>query len=55
MIDKQKEVKARYTVIDKKKENSRTIEIEPTKVDWKKIEEGYKGISVAVERANKNS
>jgi hypothetical protein len=37
MIDKQKEVKAKYTVLDKKKETSRAIEVEPTKVDWKKI------------------
>jgi hypothetical protein len=37
MIDKKKEVKAKYTVVDKKKETSRAIEVEPTKVDWKKI------------------
>lgn len=47
MIDKQKEVKARYTVVDKQKEKVRCIETEPTKVDWKKIEQSYKGVSLA--------
>ena len=36
MVQKQKEVKAKYTVIEKKKQEPRMINVQPTKVDWKK-------------------
>lgn len=50
LIEKQKELKARYTVVDKKKQQPRVIDVEPTMVDWKKIDQNAKGVSVPIER-----
>ena len=46
MSQKQKEVKAKYTVIEKKKEIPRGINVQPTKVDWKKAASSCKGITI---------
>lgn len=37
MLEKQKELKAKYTVVDKKKDMPREINVQPTKVEWKKV------------------
>jgi hypothetical protein len=49
MAQKQKELKAKYTVVEKKKEQPRVLEVQPTKVDWKKVS-SCQGISVPNER-----
>jgi hypothetical protein len=44
-------VRAKYTLLDKKKEMPRNIDVEPTRVDWTKIDPAAKGVSVPIERA----
>jgi hypothetical protein len=38
MLEKQKELKSKYTIVDKKREEPRQINVEPTKVDWKRVD-----------------
>jgi hypothetical protein len=46
MFEKQKELKNKYTHVDKKKEGSRSINVEPTKVDWKRVDPANKGVKI---------
>lgn len=48
MLEKQKELKSKYTIVEKRREEPRQINVEPTKVDWRKVDETCKGISVPV-------
>lgn len=50
MAQKQKELKAKYTVVERKKEQSRPIQVEPTRVDWKRIDPAAKGVSIPQEK-----
>ena len=49
MSEKQKQVKAKYTVIEKKKLQAKGLNVQPTKVDWKKAA-SCKGITVPNEK-----
>jgi len=46
MLEKQKELKNKYTHVDKKKEVPGSINVEPTKVDWKKVDPAHKGVKI---------
>ncbi len=48
MLQKQKEVKAKYTVVERKKQQPKVVNVQPTKVDWKKVDPLTKGVSVPV-------
>ena len=46
MAQKQKELKAKYTLVDKKKDQPRTLNAQPTKIDWKKASNCHKGVTI---------
>jgi hypothetical protein len=46
ILERQKELKAKYTKVESRKDLPRGIDIQPTKVDWKRIDQSYKGVSV---------
>lgn len=54
IAQKQREVKAKYTVLDKKKEQPRVLDIQPAKVEWKRADP-LKGVSVPLERPQSDS
>ena len=50
MLEKQKQLKAKYTVVEKKKDSSKISKAEPSKVEWRKVDPTLKGVSVPAER-----